>query len=130
MSFSKQLGKFGNKATGNYEQLVRGTKLKLFTAAVNDTPVDTGRLRGNWQASLDSPALHTIEGAKSDAEVLKQIEDNLGDAGQTSYLTNNLPYAIPIEYGHSKVKAPAGMVRRNVARFQRLVKEELQKLRR
>lgn len=129
MSFSRQLKQFEKKATNNYEQLVRGTKLKLFSAVVNDTPVDTGRLRGNWQASLDKPALHTIDRPRTDAEVMQEIEGGLGDAGQTSYLTNNLPYAVPIEYGHSK-KAQAGMVRRNVARFQRLVKEELRKLKR
>lgn len=34
-----------------------------------------------------------------------------------SYLTNNLPYAIPIEEGHSTEKAPQGMVRKNVRRI-------------
>lgn len=130
MSFSKQLKQFEEKANKNYSDLVRGTKLKLFTAVVNDTPVDSGRLRGNWQASLDKPALHTIEGKRTDADVFKAIEANLGETEQTAYLTNNLPYAIPIEYGHSKGKAPAGMVRKNVARFQRLIQQELKKLRR
>lgn len=40
------------------------------------------------------------------------------------YLRNNLPYAYRIEYeGWSKVKAPEGMVRRNVARFRRILNE-------
>lgn len=30
--------------------------------------------------------------------------------GDTAYLVNNLPYAVPLEYGHSS-QAPAGMVR-------------------
>jgi len=40
--------------------------------------------------------------------------------GQTVYLLNNLPYSVPLEYGHSK-KAPQGMVRMTLARFQQIV---------
>ena len=36
------------------EKLVRGTLLALSSRIIDDTPVDTGRLRGNWQASFDA----------------------------------------------------------------------------
>jgi hypothetical protein len=45
---------------------------------------------------------------------------NIG-VGSVTYMTNNLPYAIPIEYGHSK-QSPAGMVRINVARVAETMK--------
>ena len=40
--------------------------------------------------------------------------------GDTAYLVNNLPYAVPLEYGHSS-QAPAGMVRVTIAEFQQIV---------
>ena len=48
--------------------------------------------------------------------------------GDTITLSNNLPYAMRLEYGWSK-KAPAGMVRLNVARFQQWVDKEARKAR-
>ena len=44
--------------------------------------------------------------------------------GQMAYIINNLPYAIPLEFGHS-TQAPGGMVRVTVARFQRIVLEAI-----
>lgn len=151
MSFSKQLNKFSLKARENNRQLVRGVKLGLFKAVVNDTPVDTGRLRGNWQASIGSPKSGELE-ARGLPAVFGEIEANLGKIGEASVLTNNLPYAQVVEYGgfpnppeykatkgdgqvqevkviggYSK-KAPEGMVRRNVSRFRKLVQKELRKL--
>ena len=41
-------------------------------------------------------------------------------AGQVAFIVNNLPYAIPLEYGHS-TQAPNGMVRITVERFQQIV---------
>ena len=144
MSFSRDIQKFTEKAKRNHEQLVRGVKTELFTAVVKDTPVDTGRLRGNWQATLNKKAAGKL-GKRSEGAVMSEIMANLGDATDTSYLTNNLPYAPVIEYGqypnpskddsgktvsgYSR-KAPEGMVRRNVARFQRLVNQQVRKLKR
>jgi hypothetical protein len=42
------------------------------------------------------------------------------------FLTNSVPYAWAIEHGHSG-QAPQGMVRVNVARFKRLIAEQLRK---
>ena len=41
-------------------------------------------------------------------------------AGDVIYLTNNLPYAVPLEEGYSK-QAPAGMVALTVQDFQSVV---------
>jgi hypothetical protein len=39
------------------------------------------------------------------------------------FLTNNLPYALRLEYGWSKNQAPAGMVGLAVAEFQSIVRD-------
>lgn len=42
-------------------------------------------------------------------------------AGGVCYITNNLPYIMALEYGHSKRQAPGGMARVTVARWQNIV---------
>lgn len=86
-----------------------------------------GRFRGNWQFSIDSPADGVLDqidpsGNVSIAVLRTQVQSLT--IGQTAYLVNNLPYAVPLEYGHSK-QAPGGMVRITLARFQQIVDEAI-----
>ena len=72
-----------------------------------------GRFRGNWQFSIDSPATEELDridpsGSEAIAALLTQVQALT--IGQTAYIVNNLPYAVPLEYGHS-TQAPKGMVR-------------------
>lgn len=86
-----------------------------------------GRFRGNWQFSIDSPATEELDridpsGSQAIAELMGQVQALT--IGQTAFIVNNLPYAIPLEYGHSS-QAPAGMVRVTLANFQRIVDEAI-----
>lgn len=131
MSFSAQIEKFGKDASARVQQVRRGVVLKLFSAVILDTPVDTGRLRGNWQVSANQPVKNEIDredksGRAPIAEVERAAKESDGDT--PLFLSNNLPYAGRIEFeGYSHTKAPEGMVRRNVARFGRLIKVEISK---
>lgn len=86
-----------------------------------------GRFRGNWMFSIGTPDNTTTDevdpsGRKSTARIVDgAIEFKAGD---TAYITNSLPYAIPLEFGHSQ-QAPGGMVRITVARFQQIVLEAI-----
>lgn len=82
-----------------------------------------GRFRGNWQFSIETPAQGTLDqpdpaGNVTLAKLKLQVEQMT--AGQVAFIVNNLPYAIPLEYGHS-TQAPNGMVRITVERFQQIV---------
>ena len=86
-----------------------------------------GRFRGNGQFSIDSPATEDLDridpsGSEAIAALISQVQALT--IGQTAYIVNNLPYAIPLEYGHS-TQAPAGMVRVTLANFQRIVDEAI-----
>ena len=86
-----------------------------------------GRFRGNWQFSIGAPAEGELDqvdpaGGITLAKLRLQVEQLT--IGQTAYIVNNLPYAVPLEYGHSK-QAPGGMVRITLARFQQIVDEAL-----
>ena len=86
-----------------------------------------GRFRGNWQFSVDAPAEGVLDqvdpsGNVTIAVLRTQVQSLT--AGQTAYIVNNLPYGIPLEYGHSK-QAPGGMVRITLTRFQQIVDEAI-----
>ena len=122
MSFESQLNAFVSGTEKKVERTVRAVKLELFRSVILDTPVDTGRARGNWQATLNSPATEEIEN-ESMSVALAGVAANLGKINDVSFLANNLPYIEELEDGSSK-QAPAGMVRRNMARVQRLINEQ------
>ena len=88
-----------------------------------------GRFRGNWMFSIGSPDTSTVDqvdpgGSRSMARIVNgALEFN---AGETAYITNSLPYAIPLEYGHS-TQAPSGMVRITLGNFQKIVEEAIRK---
>ena len=86
-----------------------------------------GRFRANWNFSIGSVdnsfRIHPDPtGTEATARLVAgAIEFK---AGQTAFIVNNLPYAIPLEFGHS-TQAPGGMVRVTVARFQQIVLEAI-----
>lgn len=75
-----------------------------------------GRARGNWQASINVALVGTVDGvdksgAKTKTKGFAMIESLLDSQaiGSIIYLSNNLPYIIPLEEGHSS-QAPAGSI--------------------
>ena len=99
----------GKKLLQNTEKTIRGTLLGSSSRIIKATPVVSGRLMGNWQPSLNTPTTgtttKTTSGLSEVAATLSRIK--LGDI---FYLSNNLPYAYPVELR-------TGMVRIEVARL-------------
>ncbi|MGE8098117.1 hypothetical protein ACQKP6_09155 [Pseudomonas fluorescens] len=86
-----------------------------------------GRFRGNWQFSIDTPAEGVLDQVDPSGNVtiaVLRAQVQALTIGQTAYIVNNLPYGIPLEYGHSK-QAPGGMVRVTLTRFQQIVEEAI-----
>lgn len=136
MSFESDIIRFTNKSAKEADKVRRGVILKLFSSVIDDTPVDTGRLRGNWLTSVNEPRNDVLtQNDKNGNYAKNKVAKNLGKFGDSIHLTNNLPYAKVAEYGEwngptDKVngngfskKAPAGMVRKNAIRFQRILKK-------
>lgn len=130
MSFALDVSKFVEKAKKNPEKVMRQVSIKLFSAIIKASPVDTGRFRMNWMASGGTPASGITDATDKSG--------NIATGNATSFvlkatdwreftLTNNLPYAQRLEYGWSQ-QAPAGVVRTNVSRFQQLINEEANKV--
>lgn len=131
MSFTLDVKAFVAKAKKNPEMVMRSVSLKLFSAIIKASPVDTGRFRGNWQTTGVTPATGLIAGVDPTGnKAVNSAATFITNAPgwNTFTLTNNLPYAERLEYGWSK-QAPVGMVRVNIARFQQLINEEAAKVR-
>lgn len=143
-SFSLDVRAFVEKTKKNNETVMRQVSLKLFSAIIKASPVDTGRFRMNWQATSGAaPAVGVKNGVDpSGSKAIAQMASVVSrDPSWYEFtLANNLPYAPVIEYGgypgdgpntvggFSK-QAPQGVVRVNVLRFQQLIDEEAAKVR-
>lgn len=104
---------------------------ELFSRIVDDTPVDTGRLKGNWQMSLNSELDGETDELDADGSGVKNkaksILASMTIDTKSVYVSNNVPYAEAIEYGHSQLQAPNGMVRVNMDSFSDIVTQMAQK---
>lgn len=137
--FTLDIQRWVEKAKGNADKVVRSVGLECLTRVVMRTPVGNpdlwqskapagyigGRLRGSWvvsvgTASSEKPERIDPSGAAAIAEGSSRLSDAV--AGPSIFLMSNLPYAIPIEYGHSS-QSPAGMVRVTVTEFQSIVSD-------
>jgi hypothetical protein len=133
VSFSANIFSFGKRTTERVDQLRRGVTLKLFSAVILDTPVDSGRARANWRVSVGKadlkalPELYDESGQATIAEVGAAVESTKGQGDVTVCLANNLPYIARLEFDGWSSQAPEGMMRKNVTRFVRLLKEEAAK---
>lgn len=129
MSFAQQVQLFARKSKQATDKTVRAITFALFSEVIDRTPVDSGRLKGNWQTTIGAPAMGTVTVTDKDGSVTKaSMASAIGGWGSVTFLANNLPYASRIEYeGWSHTKAPAGMVRVSFARVQQIVAEEARK---
>jgi hypothetical protein len=124
-NFALELAKFAEQAVEAVDASLREIIIEVGNSLIRMSPVDSGRFRGNWHLSIDVVESVTFneldpQGKETIAAIAAAVSDF--KAGQTAYLINNLPYAIPLEYGHS-TQAPQGMVRVTLARFQAIVNE-------
>jgi len=137
MSLSDGVNKFIKKTMRKYKLVHRKSSLVVMNQIINKTPVGNvslwktsyppvgykgGHLRANWQATLNSPANGEIDSVSSSTSVAS-AKRTTGQAkiGDSIYFVNNLPYAIPIENGHSTKQAPAGMVKVSIANWDGIV---------
>jgi hypothetical protein len=129
MTFETDMNRIANKVGSDLEEFGFVVKFKLFKSVIDDTRVDTGRARMNWQATEDAPASSTIEGPGKRGSATREAAGAIASeaaAGRlrgidgigVTYLTNNLPYIRKLE----QLDAMAG---KNVARIQQIIRRAL-----
>jgi hypothetical protein len=129
MSFEADVSAAAKKINESVETVGRNVVHSWFNSVVRSTPVDSGRLRGNWQVSKNSPrnGIITRRGASGPISDIKRTVKKPNNY----WLTNNLPYAVVAEYGRwgtgpgatekttrdgFSIQAPRGMARINLIR--------------
>jgi len=117
--FESDLKKFAEQIDVDVGKVVRRVALDLYAKITMRTPVDTGRARASWGIDVGRPSNYVAGERLGGSENITQMaklravtDKRLGET--TIWLFNNLPYIVPLEYGHSG-QAPNGMVRISVA---------------
>lgn len=129
-TFAVSVAKFAKKAKLAPSLVVRKTAIDMLSSVIRMSPVDTGTFRGNWHIAKGVLDKNVLNGTDMDGgRTLLAGVTALGDLkpGETVFIINNLPYSIPLEYGHSK-QAPAGMVRITVKQFREFLSKAVKAL--
>lgn len=127
-SFSLSVDAWIKKAKGKTSQVVRKIAFDMSSRIIGRTPVKTGRARANWMLGIGTPNTQTVDATDKDGNatstmILSELTNYNFETGKPIFITNSVPYIVPLENGHSK-KAPDGMVKITVAEFQSIVQGE------
>jgi len=118
MAFGDQIRDAREEIITDVDDYRKAVTIKLFNSVIDDTPVDTGRLRGNWQTNEGSAKKGEVDrnnGGEAKDEVVSVTEASKPDT--VVHLTNNLPYSNRVEFGRT-----GGMMRKNLARIQQILR--------
>ena len=140
MTFKADLSRFAEKTGLAGDVIIRKIGLDVFRKVVQKSPVDTGRFRGSWQIGINRVDPSVIGGGKEGFDLTEQagpVKTTTGapitgeettralsrlataKLGDTIYVSNNLPYARPLENGHSKqAPGPNAILGRTVAEIE------------
>lgn len=136
MSFSAEIDAFAKKVRQNKQEVAAAFLLKLNELSVLRTPVDTGRARGGWVASIDNLPATIGNPDKTGSTTLNRINGvALMAVGRVYFLANNVKYITILEYGgykttdsekvtnHYSRQAPHGMVRISIEELRNYINE-------
>ena len=109
-SYHDQISRAQARIDKKVEDVTRQTALIIYGEIVRNTPVDTGRARGNWNIdinmvdrSTDNPDNKNGDTSRADPVVARyKLDDRI-------FISNHLPYIARLNDGHSG-QSPAGFV--------------------
>lgn len=124
--FSDRINEIATGIVKNVEKTVRKAALVFDQVVVLATPVDTGRARANWIATIAVPSNSTKDetdpsGQATIAQAASVIKSyKLGAGG--IFITNNVAYIVPLEEGSSQ-QAPNGMTKQGLLAASRVFRK-------
>lgn len=142
-NFGSIMKRIAEKSEQKVEKATEEFVFTTFKEVIDGTPVGKpelwkrrpppnyvpGKLKSNWFPSINSPSGEKTESTSGSEDRLGLLRGRV--AGQKAYLTNNQPYAYPIEIGAKKTYTPnaQGWVTRvadsSKARLNRIAKKYL-----
>lgn len=115
-AFNLQLDRIIQELNVLPDEATQKTVFDVFAGITDKAPVDKGRFRASWRISQGKAELSQedkrFNGGQGGAASRNQQElQKIGKikGGEPVYITNSLPYAEPLENGHSS-QAPNGAV--------------------
>lgn len=120
--WAKELEEIAERVGDTVEEVAVSIKINLFSSIVDDTRVDTGRLKGNWSCQNKRFRPVVLETKDKEGDITKAKIERVANPHDITYLTNSLPYAVVYE-------EKDGMIATNVARIRQMVREEVEKAR-
>ena len=120
--FSQRIRRIARGVETNMNLTAQLVAIAIDQAVVLATPVDTGRARANWQVSVIKAETDVVNGTDPGGSATISKGANVISRkrlGQDIFITNNLPYIVPLNEG-SSAQAPAMFVERAVAEGQRV----------
>lgn len=137
VSYNRAVYDHNEAQRANPDNLTKTGRLKKKARLVDSMDISApprytgGRFRGNWQVSFDTPTTDETGRIDKTGDLTKAAGNytlSLFKVGMKSiYFCNNVPYAYPLEMGHS-TQAPGGMVRITAAEFQRFFEEAVREV--
>ncbi|HAK3332620.1 TPA: HK97 gp10 family phage protein [Salmonella enterica] len=148
MGFADKIKQFSVDVPEQLDGAAKKITIDFFSGVIRDTPVDTGRLRGNWQCTIGEAASGELDVTdKNGQETINNMVQTVDTAQRdfVAYLSNNLAYAAAAEFGLWKDKdgkpangpktthgystqAPSGMVGLNVSRINIYIRKEISEM--
>jgi hypothetical protein len=124
MTFASDMAKFAKLTNSSLDEAGRAIALELFGSVIKDTPVKSGRAKGNWQTSIARPKESEVD-RTGEGPALSELSAEVGkfSMGKLIWLSNNMPYIYRLEFLGWSQQAPSGMARKNVARIQSIVRD-------
>lgn len=118
--FVNVIERFSHLVDVRADFVIRKLAFDAFDGLLRRSPVDTGRFRASWRLGINKTIESVSEertraskkggkGASTNVEAGEQIKAFNAKFGDTVHITNNLPYAQPLEEG-SSTQAPAGVL--------------------
>jgi hypothetical protein len=126
VSFGKDLDDFTVKSIKKASRVKRAAAIEILNGVVMKTPVDTGRARGNWQASVNTPIVRDDEANDKAGNLTVSNGSYLIRRSKLEnriYLSNNVEYVPFLNQGSSR-QAGARFVEAVVQRVKNRVNRE------
>lgn len=126
MNFGAEIRAISAKMMQSVDRVQRSVTIDLFNSVIDDTRVDTGRARGNWQTTSGEPAAQSLllNNEDRNPSLIQEFANNAKSQIVENYkprslmiIANNLVYI-------GKLEELDGMIDRNVARIGRVIREK------
>lgn len=122
-TFRADIDKFMGATEESLSKALRRTALRIHRDVIRASPVDTGRFRASWIASVDTPSDKVAAEGEHSAPA-ENIEGTV-EHDSTIFIVNNVDYATRLEQGTSK-QAPAGIIYPLEPRMRKIWEEEME----